>query len=189
MPWDGILFIFGGMFVLLCCGGVLLIRTLLIVITVRGESMEPALGPGDRVLAMRPIWPIRVQKGQIVLFRQALYDEEVGDPALSLHIKRVVALAGETYCSSPSPLGYNEHVTREGQSSIWHIPQNHIFVCGDNLEQSVDSRSWGPLPLRHLRGIVVRQLAPSPASLSAQITPTQRSIGDEKPDRFHVESH
>lgn len=189
MPWYGIILALGGVFLLLCCCALLAIRTLLIVITVQGQSMAPTLEDGDRVLALRPLRRRWIQKGQIVLFKQADLDEEADVSFLSVHIKRVVALSGEQYHSSVNPLGYNEYVTGEGQAYIWHIPQDYLFVCGDNREQSIDSRNWGPLPLRNVRGIVVKKLAPSPPSLSAHVTITQRRIVDETPERFHVGSH
>lgn len=182
MPWYGTIFVLGGAFLLLCGSSLLLIRACLIVITVRGQSMSPTLEDGDRVLALRPLWPRRVQKGDIVLFGQTGLAEAAGDLPLSQHIKRVVALADEKYLSSLLPLWYSEHVTAGDQAYIWQIPPNHIFVCGDNREQSIDSRSWGPLPLRNMRGIVVKKLAPSPVSLSAHVAITQRRTLDETPD-------
>lgn len=181
MPWYGIIFAFGGLLLLLggCC--LLLARTCLLVITVQGHSMYPILEDGDRVLAIRPILRRWVCKGQIVLFRQSFVDEALDDSPLSLHVKRVAAQAGEQYISSLLPTGYHEHVVKRDHTYIWHIPQDHIFVCGDNSEQSIDSRSWGPLSLRNVRGIVVRKLSPSPASLSAQVEIVQRRIPDEKP--------
>lgn len=190
MSWYGAIVVPGGVLLLLCGCCLLLMRTCLIVITVQGQSMSPTLEPGDRVLAIRPIFLRRVRKGQIVLFKQADRDEARVDQALSLHIKRVVALAGGDYLSSAEPGIYSEYVTREDQGDTWHIPQDHIFVCGDNREQSIDSRIWGPLPLRNVRGIVVKKLAPSPALLSAHIDEiVQRRTSDETLDRFHAESY
>ncbi|HLW00312.1 MAG TPA: signal peptidase I [Ktedonobacterales bacterium] len=182
MPWYGILFVPGGVLLLLCFGVLLLVRTCLLVITVQGQSMAPTLHHGDRVLAIRPLRQRWVQKGQVVLFRQSFSGEAPDDLPLSLHIKRVVALAGEAYRSSIHPTEYSAHVFQEEQAYLWQVPRDHIFVCGDNREQSIDSRSWGPLPLRNVRGIVVKQLPPSPDALSAQSEIAQRSICDEQPN-------
>ena len=188
MPWYAIIFVSGGV-LLLGGGSLLLIRACLIIITVQGQSMSPTLEDGDRVLAIRPVWLRWVQKERIVLLMPSLLDGVADDLPLSFHIKRVVALAGETYRSTHPPFGYNENVTQEAQTFIWHIPYNYIFVCGDNRERSIDSRSWGPLPLQNVRGIVVKKLSPSPLSLSAHVTIAQRRIRNENPDRFHAECH
>jgi signal peptidase I len=101
------------------------------------------------------------QRGDIVVFK---YPE---DPSKDF-IKRVVGLPGETiqvirqkvyindkylkepyahHSQPPSPNSGN----RDNMGPL-RIPEGHIFVMGDNRENSHDSRMWGTLDLSKLRG-------------------------------------
>ena len=72
----------------------------------------------------------------------------------SLIVKRIVALEGETYTIPPGTgkLAKNEDAAEQAS---WAVPFKQIFVCGDNLAASRDSRTWGPLPLSAIQGIVL----------------------------------
>ncbi|GHJ84546.1 hypothetical protein NliqN6_0948 [Naganishia liquefaciens] len=53
----------------------------------------------------------------------------------------------------PSPRGAKSHV---------HIPRGHVWLAGDNLSNSTDSRAYGPVPVALLKGKVLARVWPHP---------------------------
>jgi len=133
---------------LLAAGILLVTRFLAIPWVVLGDSMEPTLQPGDRVLV--DLWTFRQRgprPGEIVLFRGPL-------PGEAVLIKRVVA-------APPEP-------RRGPRADLWPEragpPHGLIWVRGDNAARSLDSRSFGPVPVGRVQGrIVCRYWPPSRA--------------------------
>jgi signal peptidase I len=99
-------------------------------------SMQPTLLPGDRLIAER-LTPLRrhLQAGSIVIVR---HPER---PRLEL-VKRIAAGPG-----GEVRLGLNGELT-------WRLGADEVFVLGDNLALSTDSRAFGPVPLKLVRGRV-----------------------------------
>lgn len=95
---------------------------------VRGKSMEPTFHDGQVVL---------IGKGGLLFGALKRGDVVVFTRNGELLVKRVVALPYEI-----APDG-----TR--------VPANHLYVVGDNLEVSEDSRIFGPIPLNSIIGKVL----------------------------------
>lgn len=103
-------------------------------VEVAGESMAPALLPGDRLLVLRPL-PLR--RGQVVAVR------DPREPSRLL-VKRLAAVPGEA-------------VTAGGE--VLRARSGYV-VLGDNPEASTDSRSFGAVPRSLLLGRCVWRYAP-----------------------------
>eukprot|EP00775_Hariotina_reticulata_P001201 gene1200-1539_t len=114
---------------------------------VDGPSMFPTFtGRGDFVLVEAlPGFTDRIQVGDIVICTRPIQaDENI--------IKRVTAVEGQQV-----------NVFRPGQLTPVQVkvPPGHVWLTGDNLILSRDSREYGPVPLALMRGRVVAQLWPS----------------------------
>jgi signal peptidase I len=127
--------------------GLAWLRRSLLVVSVTGPSMLPALRPGDRVLVRRQR-PGRPHRGAVVVF------EEPGDPAAgrgerrSWVIKRLAAVPGDVVPAAILPAVRGVPV----------VPPGMILVLGDGTV-SRDSRHWGFVPAGSVLGVVVRGLS------------------------------
>lgn len=121
-----------------CVAFVALARSLFLVVTVTGVSMEPALAPGDRVLVRR-LCRTPVKSGDVLVFR---------DPDGRRAIKRVAALAGDVVPDSVRAVTGGTEV----------VPPGMLVLLGDGA-RSGDSRHWGFIPARQVLGLVISKLS------------------------------
>ncbi|HVK21066.1 MAG TPA: S26 family signal peptidase [Actinokineospora sp.] len=133
----------------------LAVRSRLIVLTVRGESMLPALDDGDRLLVVR--YKRLARRGSIVAVRTAGLPEgervDLGDDRVDLMVKRVVAAGGLPWPGRPGEV----------------VPAGHLYLLGDS-DRSLDSRTWGPVPRDRVVGGVVGRWRPRPVRAVTSIT-------------------
>jgi signal peptidase I len=128
---------------------------------VGSASMVPTLKVWDRVLINKLAYDLEgPQRGDIVLFESP----DGGEEPL---IKRVVALPGDRLQLRGGALFVNgskvdeSYLRREtcarGMPKTCSfgpktVPENHVFVMGDNRTNSLDSRFFGPVPEENLIG-------------------------------------
>jgi signal peptidase I len=126
-------------------------------------SMCPTLCEGDRIVAARDAFKLRIpDRGELLLFDF----NHTG----TIYTKRIIGVPGDTVARGPSntilvnnvpiafpiPCGENESFDKLGPEGppfeTVKVPESSLFVIGDNLDNSYDSRFFGVIPLDELRG-------------------------------------
>ena len=109
---------------------------------VDGPSMRPTLQSAERLVVNKFIYRFRApERGEILVFR---YPK---DPSRDF-IKRVIAVPGDTIEIKDGLVFVNQQLMNEpyilsktrGDYPLTTIPEGHIFVMGDNRNNSEDSR-------------------------------------------------
>jgi len=124
------------------------------------KSMQPLLYPGDYILVSNTAYlETKPNKQDVVVFFKPA--KETAKPEIQLtipYIKRVLALAGETVEIKKGELLINNEIVKEEyvlkkniKTSYSQkmpqitIPENHVFLLGDNRDNSSDSRIYGSI--------------------------------------------
>ncbi|XP_046573783.1 mitochondrial inner membrane protease subunit 1-like [Haliotis rubra] len=106
-----------------------------------GPSMEPTIQSGDVVLTEHiSTYRTLIQKGDVVITRSPV------NPHYFL-CKRVVGLAGDNVFNGTS-------------QTFKRIPPGHVWLEGDNKDNSSDSREYGPVPYALIRSRVFFKIWP-----------------------------
>ncbi len=122
-----------------------------------GESMEPNLHSQQRLVVEKITYRFRnPDRGEVVVLHDPTGTQD-------LIIKRVIGLPGEQITFSngsvyvngrPIDEPYLDAVT-QSSSRTWVVPEDSVFVMGDNRRASRDSRSFGPVSQEEIIGRAV----------------------------------
>ena len=122
-------------------------------IRVEGASMEPTLLHGQFVMVNRLAYRLgEPGYGDVVVFHFPR------DPQQE-YIKRIVGLPGDKIRVDNGQVFVNDQVWIEPYlneapqyNGEWEVPEDQLFVLGDNRNNSSDSHRWGMVPLEYVVG-------------------------------------
>lgn len=122
-------------------------------IRVDGYSMEPNLHSGEFVIVNKLAYKFgSPQIGDVIVFHFPRDTKQE-------YIKRVIGLPGDKVVISNKQVMVNGQVLDEPYIAAqpiyqgnWIVPEDSLFVLGDNRNNSSDSHNWGMVPLSNVVG-------------------------------------
>ena len=114
-----------------------------------GPSMLPTIGTSGDVVVMWPaplgrlIPAVRPRVGDVVISTSPV-------DASQTVCKRVLGMPGDSVRVAPT----------SASSRVVTVPAGHMWLQGDNVSDSTDSRYYGPVPLALLQGVVFLKVWP-----------------------------
>eukprot|EP01112_Ceratiomyxa_fruticulosa_P001672 TRINITY_DN1183_c0_g1_i4.p1 TRINITY_DN1183_c0_g1~~TRINITY_DN1183_c0_g1_i4.p1 ORF type:complete len:157 (+),score=23.00 TRINITY_DN1183_c0_g1_i4:90-560(+) len=111
----------------------------------RGPSMFPTINPVGDVCIVNKWAAFRgsIRKGDVVICSSPTVPND-------FVCKRIVGVSGDTVTIDSDSLF----------ASTITVPENHVWLEGDNKGKSHDSRNYGPIPSQMVRGKVVFRFWP-----------------------------
>ena len=122
-------------------------------IKIDGSSMEPNLHHGEFVIVSKINYRFgEPERGDVVVF-------DFPRNITQEYIKRIIGLPGEHIRIEAGKVYVNGILLSEpylnGETQYkgeWEVPENTLFVLGDNRNNSSDSHTWGVVPMNNLIG-------------------------------------
>ena len=132
-------------------------------VVVEGFSMRPTLENDSYILVNKMSYRSNLpERGDIIVFHFPI------DPDQDF-IKRVIGLPGDNVDIHDGQVIVNNQLLSEAYiaaapqyAGSWNVPEDHVFVLGDNRNNSSDSHAWGAVPLENVIGKAIFAYWPPP---------------------------
>jgi signal peptidase I len=119
-----------------------LIDAVIARVRVENISMQPTLEPGEFLIVNKLAYRFSdFQRGDVVVFHHSPQED---------YIKRIIGVPGDQIEINSGVVSVNGNLLDEPYISAppayagsWQVPDDMLFVLGDNRNQSSDSHKWG----------------------------------------------
>lgn len=132
--------------------------------------MVPSFDSGDYIFTSKITYKLRKpERGDVIVFKSPKNPDQE-------YIKRIIGLPGDAVMVKSGQVYVNNIKLNENyisdSTNTWEggyikdgepitVPQNYLFVMGDNRPRSSDSREFGPIPITSIIGQVFYRYFPA----------------------------
>jgi len=125
-------------------------------VRVENVSMQPTLYEGELLVVSKLAYQFgEPHRGDIIVFHHTTEPPED-------YIKRIIGLPGDTVSIFRGQVSVNDQLLNEpylaslpAYDGVWEVPEEMLFVLGDNRNRSSDSHIWGFVPMESVVGRAV----------------------------------
>lgn len=144
------------LFIVLLVAIFVIFRFIIGISVIGGESMYPGLKDGDIVVYLRTVK--EYHPGDVISMRV---------PSGEYYVKRIAACGGDVvevdngsvYVNGELLVDEHSHGSTEKETGAviypYKVRDGNVFVLGDNREESMDSRAFGEVNLRQIKGRII----------------------------------
>ena len=109
---------------------------------------------------LKPVWG-EIKRGDVIVFRFPLdrtkdyIKRVIGLPGDRIEIKNKKIFINDKPWDDPYGVfkgGIEYDSMRANYFGPYTVPEGYVFVMGDNRDRSYDSRFWGPVPIKDIKG-------------------------------------
>ena len=139
---------------------VLILYYIIFPVKITGNSMLDTLHNGDRVLISRAAALLNMYgDNDIITLKYNTGNEEIEI------VKRIAATGGDTITISNNNLYINDKLIEgytcdNAEDTTFTLKEDQLYVLGDNADESVDSRYFGPVTKSDVEGLVILRIYP-----------------------------
>ena len=124
------------------------------IIRINNFSMTPNISPGEYFLYEKQCaFVLNYLRGDVVIIKTSHSDQWTIKRVIGIENDLVQIIGASIFVNDKAILTREDHFESKNQKiQEWKVGVSELFVLGDNFQDSIDSRIYGPININLVKG-------------------------------------